>query len=395
MKSVSLSFLENSNAKTFLSPGEIGEIVCRFLFLLAIIRTRCTFPPQFQEPININTFRDITSIFYPKQVKAFLNQFIEGDMIDIYLKLCDAFYCKTSNSAVRNVFSDSLIAFAYFHRCDNVSDPVDFTRAMLYRGCARILSHNHPGADFILPLVTGDDQLGNILVQVKFVANSYLYETYNNKTTEDRIRLMNDLLNAFNAIEALDSRKLAQIISKSRDNTKSFFKTAISNFHLGRIYGNTADKKPFPHLRIFINIREDAKNISAIELDKFGPILIIETNGRPEATPDFLRGCERLMIQNIINKGRSEITIQELKGQSSRPAEPRILDSDSLPINPIYYNDLIDGDNEKISMPYFENYRNELSLELANRPKFQQKFQHLLDLLANLNRPKSQMNPKN
>ena len=45
-----LSFLENADSKSFFDTGEVGEIVCRFLFLLAIFRTNIVFPDDFVRP---------------------------------------------------------------------------------------------------------------------------------------------------------------------------------------------------------------------------------------------------------------------------------------------------------------------------------------------------------
>jgi hypothetical protein len=56
--------------------------------------------------------------------------------------------------------------------------------------------------------------------------------------------------------------------------------------------------KPFPSLRIYIAIREDSNNTSTIELDKFGPISLIETNGMHT----FLEKNEKKMISTIIQK---------------------------------------------------------------------------------------------
>jgi hypothetical protein len=117
-------------------------------------------------------------MFYPRLVKNFLGKFIGKGMAKIYLNMCDVFYRKFNNSKGEKVFSESLTTFSYFHRCTKVTDPVEFTRAMLYRGCARITPRGHQGADFILPLVSGDNRLGNILVQVKFTNNYYLNANY-------------------------------------------------------------------------------------------------------------------------------------------------------------------------------------------------------------------------
>ena len=45
---------------------------------------------------------------------------------------------------------------------------------MLYRGCGRYLPRNHPGADFMLPLVLQNGRYGLVLVQVKGVRQDLL-----------------------------------------------------------------------------------------------------------------------------------------------------------------------------------------------------------------------------
>jgi hypothetical protein len=129
----------------------------------------------------------------------------------------------------------------------------------------------------------------------------------------------------------------------------------------------------FPCLRIFINVRKVANNVSSIEFDQFGPILVIETNGKY----DFLGSNEEEMIRNIINKARQKIVIQELEGQSVFPVKGRTAND---PINPIYYKETIDGDKEKLSLSYFDKHRNDLKKEYepSLRPKFLQNFEKLV-----------------
>jgi hypothetical protein len=413
-----LSFLENSYSKTFFDTGETGEIVCRFLFLLAILRTKIVFPAEFSQPSNDLNFNKISSIFYPRRVDDFLEKFVCRNMVKTFLDFCDAFYCKTTNTN-ENVFSDSLIAFSYFHRCKTVENPVEFTRAMLYRGCARITRAGHPGADFILPLVSGDDRLGNILVQVKFVTQHYLKVKYCKLSKEDREEQMRDLLNKFKE----DGINPANLDENSKCTT-TFFRKSISTFNLNKIFGASAENKdfdktsppntqkrlksddskirrkntpnpeqssdqkrkhpdsvddkklnrPFPSLRIFIAIREDSEIISTVEFDEFGPILLIETNGEHP----FLGVNEKNMISNIIKKSsRSDVPIQELWGQYFGPTHSRI--SSDKPVNPVYFDKSIDDDKEKLELTFFKDHMDDLKNEFENRPDFILEFKKLCE----------------
>jgi hypothetical protein len=144
------------------------------------------------------------------------------------------------------------------------------------------------------------------------------------------------------------------------------------------------DAKTFPSLRIFINIKEDAKNISSIEFDQFGPILLIETNGKH----NFLEPIEQNMIESIIKKtnreSRREIIVQELEGQNSFPDKSRTAKD---PINPIYYNETIDNDSKKLSLSYFDDFRDGLRMEYEGRPKFLQNFEKLVKTSESSNEP--------
>jgi hypothetical protein len=422
-----LSFLENSYSKTFFDTGQIGEIVCRFLFLLAILRTKIVFPAGVSQPQD-SIFKNITSMFYPRRVSDFLQKFVSKEMVEIFLDFCDAFYCKSTN-CIQNekVFSESLIAFSYFHQCKSVKNPVEFTRAMLYRGCARITPNGHKGADFILPLVSGDDRLGNILVQVKFVTDHYQNSGYCELAEEVRDGLMRELLERFQQEDEINPANWEKGTLPNFIYTNEVFRTDIEKFNLDNVFGPRKSKKPwrnpqkrlksgdesydhemnieipiestsnpeqnsglerkepesnkdesqkvdksFPSLRIFIAIREVTESISTIELDEFGPILLIETNGNHS----FLEKIEREMISLITKKSRSSVPIQELQGQYFGPTKSRMSPD---PINPIYYKKSIDNDEKKLKLHYFAGVgvRDSLQREYKNRPEFSLEFEKL------------------
>jgi hypothetical protein len=387
----------------------------------------------FDGPKTEKIFNDLVSMFYPRLVRDFLSNFIGEEMAEIYLKICDAFYCKFNDSKGEKVFSESLTTFSYFHRCTKVVQPVDFTRAMLYRGCARITPHYYPGTDLILPLVSGDDKLGNILVQVKFVDEHYFYKKYTDLEDKLRIEKMRELLGEIENLDDWNSAKLENILSFSEGIARPFFRKEISHFYFEKAFGpikrqpepvtkvnvdedlsnrveemniegpkedvdskkveeieakglnqQSDDGKTFPSLRIFINIKEDAKNISSIEFDQFGPILLIETNGKH----NFLEPKEQDMIESIIKKTNQEtrkrITVQELEGQNFFPDKGRTAND---PINPIYYKETIDSDWAKLSLSYFHKHRVDLKKEYEGRPKFLQNFEKLVKTSESSNEP--------
>jgi hypothetical protein len=283
---------------------------------------------------------------------------------------------------------------------------------MLFRGCARITPPSHSGADFILPLVSGDNQLGNILVQVKFVGYSFFENGY--VDFNDKIGRMQELLKKINKMENCDSGELNKIASDFK-NTISDFNEKIRTFNLQSVFEIKSDYidrpmrkknmnsqsnipinnpteapnidlkalsdslpklkcKEFPSMRLFINIWAGAvTRTSSVEFDQFGPILVIETNG----DLPFLKKLETSMISKVINKARRYPAIsQELIGQNVIPVEPRIKEG-KLPTNPIYYKDKIDDDKTKLNLKYFgESFRRDLEniFDLKNRPKFLHNF---------------------
>jgi hypothetical protein len=449
-ENLSLSFFEYANAKSFFHTGEIGEIVCRYIFLLAILRTKIVFLEDCHLLQADYVFDNITSMFYPKLVSNFLEQFVGKEIVQIFLDFCDSFYCKSTNSThTRKIFSESLTTFSYFHRCKTVENPVGFTRNMLYRGCARITPAGHKGADFILPLVTGDNRLGNIMVQVKFVAKGYLTQKYYELKEEGRIREMRDLLKSFKE----DKINPANILSYFKYTTNNIpncpdFRKHITTFNLDKVFGSSDQKKkdeeasqsspqndfkadknlpnphknmksplkstpnpkgnlkagkkilpesdgkdltlefdqklsldppkevkpdePFPSLRIFVIIRENAQNVATIELDEFGPILLFETNGKHET---FLKDSEQKMITSIIQKSRRDVPIQELEGQyGGGLLHSRMSDK---PKNPIYFEELIDDDENKLKLKYFASWNSDLVKVFENRPKYTLEFDKL------------------
>jgi hypothetical protein len=135
-------------------------------------------------------------------------------------------------------------------------------------------------------------------------------------------------------------------------------------------------KELFPSLRILINIGMNVVTSSSVEIDQFGPILVIETNG------DFISLLftnERQMIKNIVKKAtRTKIVVQELEGQYLGPIQPRFLCEED-PINPIYYGKNTDSDESKIKLEYFNSNRHALRNEFENRPEFSQNFEYLFE----------------
>ena len=330
-------------------------------------------------------FDNISSMFYPRLVCDFLNQFVDQRITKMFLSLSDSFYRKATNSTAENVFSEAQTAFSYFHRCKRVSNPAEFTKGMLYRGCARITPLNHRGADFILPLVSGDDRLGNIMVQVKFKTKKYFNSAYREMDVEKQVNRMEALLKAFDEMGNLASLK--QVKSQHR-NTVESFDVDISNFNLKTVFEpkkypedtssldfkelthplSELECKEFPSLRIFLNLKSDAMaTTSSIELDHFGPVLVIETNGK---FPFLKPGNEESMTLNIINKARPRASVTELKGQYFSPGQPRTLSEKELPTNPIFYQDKVDDDETKIGLSYFAESRKELEKIFKDRPKF-------------------------
>jgi hypothetical protein len=71
-------------------------------------------------------------------------------------------------------FKGAMTTFGYFQEALEVTRPYETFWTMLYRGSAKYLPANHPGADFILPLVLQDGKPGLILVQVKGINEDIL-----------------------------------------------------------------------------------------------------------------------------------------------------------------------------------------------------------------------------
>jgi hypothetical protein len=104
-------------------------------------------------------------------------------------------------------------------------------------------------------------------------------------------------------------------------------------------------------LRIFIIIREDSANISTIELDQFGPILLLETNGKPSFLDD---DDGKLGISEIIKEFHPNVAIQELQSLYLGSAYSRMPDQ---PTDPIYYRNSIDGHESKLDLKYFDDLK--------------------------------------
>jgi hypothetical protein len=130
-------------------------------------------------------------MLYPRRVIDFLQQFVDREMVEHFWTLPTPFIV---NPQILSKSKKSFLTFSYFHQCKRVENPIDFTRTMLYRGCASITPTNYPGADLILPLISADDRLGNILVKVKFIRKSYLSQVYCALNEEGRIGRVRDLL---------------------------------------------------------------------------------------------------------------------------------------------------------------------------------------------------------
>ena len=103
--------------------------------------------------------------------------------------------------------------------------------------------------------------------------------------------------------------------------------------------------------------------------------MVIETNG----DFSFLGDGEKLLISNIIQSARSQVKLCEFQGQNIGAVESRILDSNELPINPIYYENNIDDDITKISLKYFVKCQEELKKQFKDRPYFAHDFDCLFE----------------
>jgi hypothetical protein len=89
---------------------------------------------------------------------------------------------------IRKDLDGAMVMFNHYQHSLQTGTPKNMSQAMLYRGSARLLPNNWPGADIILPLLLKDGTFSMIIIQVKlrkdeaqsFETGSVANEWYNN-----------------------------------------------------------------------------------------------------------------------------------------------------------------------------------------------------------------------
>jgi hypothetical protein len=117
-----------------------------------------------------------------------------------------------------------------------------------------------------------------------------------------------------------------------------------------------------------LSLEKGLHNISTIEFDEFGPILLIVTNG---VSFPFHWGLEEEMKSQIIENSRSDVPIQEFQGQYYGPTYARMSDE---PINPINHEEIINDDKSMLNLEYFDGSKDNLETDYKNRPQFRLEF---------------------
>jgi hypothetical protein len=146
-----LQFFTKAATKRAFATWQVTEIIARLHALYCVKKANPVLPAELKADLNAN-------LFGPRTLRDFLENLCSKEAAEEFLK------------KVGKQFQESYVAFGYFQECYEAKDPLACCQAMLYRGSARYLPDNHPGADIMLPLVVGNDkssQYGLVLIQVK------------------------------------------------------------------------------------------------------------------------------------------------------------------------------------------------------------------------------------
>ena len=205
--------------------------------------------------------------------------------------------------AIGKRFSGCYTHFGYFQECDEALRPGASCRAMLYRGSARYLPKDHPGANIILPLVLSDGKYGLVLIQVKG--------------------------SAIDLLESISDDKASEVMSK------------CTLFGVFGIETDDDQKKyeSFPVVRILFNLSSSSHNGARILTDTVSPFLIVQSDGTEFGEnldlKDFISGTIRFVADAINQKSpRYEAQFKD----------PPVDISSSYPFNPVYFGNLNDND---------------------------------------------------
>jgi hypothetical protein len=295
-------FAKPATEKSF-STWQVTEILSRLLFLFAH-KAASPIYSFGQSPEREPNY------FSPRRFRDVLCQIAAPAVVDgLFEKLGSKFInCETY--------------YGYFQECFEALDPISFCKSMLYRGSARYLPKQHPGADFVLPLVLTDGSYGLVLVQVKGLSEDLL-------DSEKR------------ALEEMEKCTVFGVFGMSIDD-KRLSKETIANREVQRDY-----YKDFPTVRILINLStcgRNPNNGAKVVCEEEQSILVIQS----DCTDQAVLGDEdvKWFFNNAISKAGDQFNgkMPKYEAQYRRSSDL----SETKPFNPVYSG--IFQDNDKNGM---------------------------------------------
>lgn len=326
-------FSKPATQKTF-STWQVTEILCRMLFLFGLHEAK---PVMFRSR-RITEF-DL-NLYSPRCLVTFLSQFADSDVVRNFIgKLGTEFY-------------ESFTYFGYFQECYEALDPVIACKSMLYRGSARYLPKQHPGADFMLPLVMGDGRYGIILIQVKG-------------------RETNFLDNPNEAIKEMEKCTVFGVFGMNTEDAR------LSETERKRRKGLQKTFASFPTIRILINLSTcggSPHNGSCVVTDEHSSFLVIQSDGN---NLKCLKNLDlRKFFASTINLAGESVEGKISVYEAQRREPPITLSG--APFNPVFrglYNDndlnAFWGTREDIESSRPKPDPDLIRLMQANRPKFE------------------------
>jgi hypothetical protein len=315
-----LFFAKPSTQKSF-STWQISEILSRFIFLHSFHST-----PPMDLPANAQIDLLNMQLFAPRLMKSFLEQMVSANVVNDFLE------------ALGSRFEGCYTHFGYFQEADEAVSPGVACRAMLYRGCGRYLPRNHPGADFMLPLVLQNGRYGLVLVQVKGVREDLLEPRSNTVV-----------------IKAMEKCSIFGVFGMNADDLRLGQAEKKRRLELQRTY------KSFPVIRILINLSNvggNGHNGSRVFNDGLSPVLIIQTTGdnmfKPIPTTQNSPAPDEYAIQlgalRKFSAASVAIAIDAVEGKLpkylAQRRDPPIDLSSRMPYNPVFRGILHDNDRD-------------------------------------------------
>jgi hypothetical protein len=159
-----LFFAKPASQKTF-GKWQVVEVLARLFALFAIFRTESIL---YEKKVEIeNSIGGISDqCFSPRRLSQWLARLAGEKASSEFMK------------ALGQKYSGAMVAFGYFQESNEATRPGECALAMFFRGSARYLPPNCPGADFIVPLLLEDGKVGLVLCQVKGKGINYLENNY-------------------------------------------------------------------------------------------------------------------------------------------------------------------------------------------------------------------------